>query len=106
MAERELIWVELELSSGDMVANYNGQIYLEDYNRIERGFTEVPFIKVFNLHWYELSDEDQDDWKEKKKLIEYGEGDYSEYDSEALIKIEHIIAVFRLKHGPESGPKV
>ncbi len=100
MAERELIWVEIELVAGNLSSSYNGQIYLEDYTRIERGFIEMPFIKLMNTHWYLVPDDDQEEWK-TKKLIEYGTGDYAEYDAEALIKVEHIVSIFRLKHGPQ-----
>lgn len=99
MIERELIWVEIELCVGHSVTSYNGQMYLEDYTRIERGFIEMPFIKLMNVHWYELPDDDKEGWK-KKKLIEYGAGNHSEYDTEALLKAENIVTIFRLKHGP------
>ena len=100
MAEREKVWVEVELCSGHGLSSYNGQMFLDDYRRIENGFTENPFIKMFNIHWYDLSDEEG--WK-SKELIAYGSGKYAEYDDEALIRVDTIQTIFKLKHGPKEG---
>ena len=94
----EFIWVEIELQSGDSVTGYNGQMSILDYFSIENGTIEKPFIKLNHIHWYKINSDDE--WKHKE-LIEYGKGKYAEYDQEALIRVDLIYTIFRLKHGPK-----
>ena len=91
MNKEQLIWVEIELEVGESYNNYNCQIALSDYRRIENGFTENPFLKIYNVHWYKLPSGD-DDWQ-GKKLVEYGVGDYSEYSGEGILQISRITSL-------------
>lgn len=97
-AIEEKIWVELEIASGDSVTGYNGLIAVADYEALEHGTLQRPFVKLSDVHWYRLTDQDGG-WK-RKELIEYGAGQHTEYGREALIRSDIILTVFKLRHGP------
>lgn len=100
--EIDFVWVEIELLTNEDCDYYNCRISRSEYEQIAIGLYEKPFVRVYDVHWYEIDNSD-DEWKAKgqKKLIHYGKGKKSEYGTEALLRVSHILAMFVLKHGPE-----
>lgn len=93
------IWVEFDLTDHvRSVTHYAGQISVLDYEALYEGTYKKPFLKLLHAFWYNWP-EDDDDWQ-GKKLVEYGKGDYSEYQGEILIKVDCVLTVERLNHGP------
>jgi hypothetical protein len=104
MSEHEVdfVWVEVELLTNEDCDYYNCRMSRSEYEQIAFGLYEKPFIRVFDVHWYS-TDEGDDDWKSKnkKELVHYGKGNKTEYESEALLRVSNILAMFVLKHGPK-----
>ena len=100
MEDIEMIWVEVETNAGGVsTSGYNGSVNYLDYENVMLGNHKAPFLKLSNVHWYKWPD-DEDDWQ-GKKLVEYGKGEYTEYAGEMVIRIDTIVIIQRLQHGPK-----
>lgn len=102
MNDLENIWVEIETNEGGVDTNgYNGQISILDYEAIYNGEYKRPFVKITNTHWYIYPDKEEEQLGENIKIRIYGEGKYSHYHGDMLIKTETIVTIQRLMHGPK-----
>lgn len=101
LEQLDKIWVELDVTDGvQNVNHYCGLISIMDYEGVLDGSYEKPFIKAENVFWYNWPQKDAEEWH-GKQLVEYGKGYYTEYQGEIIVRVENIVMIQRLNHGPK-----
>ncbi len=90
--------VELEIYEDDEgLTSYSGSVDDAVLTKLLEGTYDKPFLKLEDVFWH-YTKKPRHDWEvEEKVLLQYGQGEYANYQQCLYVRVERIIYIHPLK---------